>query len=119
MQALKSSVLQIISSRLPIRLHISTILSNFLRCEILLYFTLQAVLVWITAIKLLMVLELSLWVAKVCTSLPHTAPQGYVAASLKTRGSYLQIILCVLFPFRLMCQQAIVNLAAVGITAYQ
>lgn len=66
-----------------------------------------------------MVLELNLWEAKVYTSLPHTVPQGYVAASLIRRGSYLQIMLCVLFPFRLMYQQAVVKLAAIGIIAYQ
>lgn len=44
-----------------------------------------------------MVLELNLWMAKVCTSLPHIAPQGYVAASLKTTDSYLQIVCALSF----------------------
>lgn len=88
-------------------------------CELLLYFTLQAVLVWITIVKLLMALELSLWVAKARISFQQIDPQGYVAAPLKTRDSYLQVILCVLFPFRLMGQQAMVNLAGTGIISYQ
>lgn len=66
-----------------------------------------------------MILEFKLWVAKLCTPFPHSDLWGSVAVFLKAKDFYLQIILCALLPFRLVCQQARMNLAVVRIVDHQ